>query len=108
MPSTPIHDPITKRVSRYNRSRDPYLTLPYLALGGPTTSLDPLGRYLVDKRVERFARYFSPRYGGSDTLPTFEGRKKLWIVGGSRRVTTRTVIRVGTGDTSKSFDDAIR
>lgn len=41
MPSTLIHDPITKRVSRYNRSRDPYLTLPYLALGGPTTSLDP-------------------------------------------------------------------
>ena len=56
VPSTPIHDPITKRVSRYNRSRDPYLTLPcpewsWTPSFRKTSLLRGLGRYLVDKRV---------------------------------------------------------
>lgn len=63
VPSTPIHDPITKRVSRYNRSRDPYLTLPYLTLGGPTT--DPFfGSWadisLINESRDSSSQLFTP------------------------------------------------
>lgn len=87
VPSTPIHDPITKRVrARYNRSRDPSLcltTLPRFNSGGPTTPVlktknvpcSGVGRYLVDKRVERFGRNFSPRYGSSDARYHFRGKR---------------------------------
>lgn len=76
MPSTPIHDPITKRVSRYNRSRDPYLTLPYFGWSDDGPLLRELGRHLVDKRVERFVvATFHP-----DMIATrchFRGKEKI-------------------------------
>lgn len=83
VPSTPIHDPITKRVSRYNRSRDPYLTLPYFGWSDDGPLLRELGRHLVDKRVERFVvATFHPNMIA--TRCHFRGKEKILDRGSSR------------------------